>query len=113
MSGYCEALQAAGAEVLSSRFFGDYQGTWLARVKYKGKEGWVRGYFGSCSYCDPFEAEFDYFADEQEDYQERLANFGKSYLDSLWSTKELLAEFEKDAEWDMEAEELVNFLRNY
>jgi hypothetical protein len=97
---YCEAMEAAGAEVLCYESFGSYQGDWWAKVTYEGNTFWVHGSYGSCSGCDAFEAEFWYcnegtcdkhrYEDEQpscekcrvakEDFNTRLADFGKSYL---------------------------------
>jgi hypothetical protein len=56
--GYGEALQAAGARLIDYRAFGDYQGSWWAKVAWRGQIGFVHGAFGSCSGCDAFEAEF-------------------------------------------------------
>ena len=84
MSGYKEALEAAGAKV--HRFFeaGSYQGEWYALVWFAGHLGWVTGGYGSCSGCDAFEAEFGfaYNLDEEQQraYNERLRLFGLSYL---------------------------------
>ncbi len=107
--GYKEALEAAGCKVLAFEEFGSWQGTWLAFVEYNGEKGIVEGAFGSCSYCDAFEAEFDryghepaivdgkYFVDRERDWpdnpctkeeydaavaaeHQRLIDFGKSYL---------------------------------
>lgn len=98
---YCEAMEAAGAEVLAFQEFGSYQGDWWALVKYEGESGWVHGYYGSCSGCDAFQGEFDYSDQDQCSdhkyeypkpesctecdkakivYQEKLAAFGKSYV---------------------------------
>ena len=108
--GYETALEAAGAEIIDFNEFGSYHGTWLAFVNYKGETGIVEGSYGSCSGCDAFQAEFDY-ADKPEiregkfyrnwdtwdeececseeeyneiinAYNERLADFGRSYLES-------------------------------
>ena len=59
-SGYCEAMEAAGAEVLAYEEFGSYQGDWWAKVGYQGREYWVHGTFGSCSGCDAFQSEFEF-----------------------------------------------------
>jgi hypothetical protein len=89
MSGYQEAMEAAGAEVLAFEQFGSYQGEWYAKVKYNGEIGWVQGSYGSCSGCDAFEGEFGYTwyddlsDDEKADYQQRLADFGRTYLDTI------------------------------
>ena len=58
---YKDALEAAGAIVHAYEEFGSYQGDWFALVTYKGKTGWVHGYFGSCEGCDAFRAEFGDF----------------------------------------------------
>lgn len=76
---YQSALEAAGAEVIQFEYFGSYQGDWLALVRVDGALGVVEGWYGSCSYCDAFESEFGY-SESGEDYQERLADFGRGYL---------------------------------
>lgn len=109
--GYKKCLEQAGCKVIDFKSFGSYQGTWMAFVEYKGEKGIVSGSFGSCSYCDAFQAEFGYSnghpiekdgkyyrsdwendeEDEisQEDYKERIASytqkmveFGERYLRS-------------------------------
>lgn len=80
---YIDALEAAGCEVLEYGYTGSYQGDWYALVKYKDEVGIVTGSYGSCSYCDTFEAEFNYDDNGKPDYQERLAAFGETYLPPL------------------------------
>ncbi len=110
--GYQEALEKAGAKVLAFEAFGSYQGTWLAIVERDGEIGIVEGSYGSCSGCDAFQSEFDYSSapeeyngkyykngrtwDEDDEctesefreavaaYDLRLAEFGASYLISLY-----------------------------
>ena len=96
---YCEAMEAAGAEILCYKSFGSYQGDWWTKVKYNGNTFWVHGSYGSCSGCDAFQAEFDREEEQchehlynyqhepcvacdkaKETYTEKLADFGKSYL---------------------------------
>jgi hypothetical protein len=84
---YESALEAAGAVVHELKHFGDYQGTWYAYVTYNGETGWVSGAYGSCSGCDAFEGEFGWKDDEKPDYQQRLADFGKSYLSGIYDTQ--------------------------
>lgn len=124
-------MKSAGAKVLEFETFGDYQGTWLAKVKYEGKEGWVAGSFGSCSGCDAFQAEFgsdyhDCLGDEYhspfsendfrdncetcQDLKKRLIAFGKDYLDNIQSKKILIAKYKEQAEWDLGADKLIEFL---
>lgn len=104
--GYSEALEKAGAKVIDFRETGDYQGTWGAVVEYKDKKALVIGSYGSCSGCDAFQAEFGWDDEPQERegkyfrhwndeitkdeydsgvaiYNQRLATFGESYLQTL------------------------------
>jgi hypothetical protein len=111
---YQNALEAAGATVHDFTEFGSYQGTWLARITYNGITGWIEGSYGSCSGCDAFQAEFGwndlpdkvgedmwvsgegYRPATQEDIdrgKERLADFGRSYLEKIATGEELLAEY--------------------
>ena len=108
--GYQMCLEKAGANVLDFKYFGSYQGDWLAFVEYKGEKGIVQGSYGSCSHCDSFESEFGYseqpeikdgkfykngntwnddnacteeeYNEAVEEYEERLSDFGKTYLES-------------------------------
>ena len=108
---YQDALIAAGAKVIAFQEFGDWQGSWVALVEYKGERGWVQGSFGSCDHCDAFQAEFGWFDDEQDDYQERLASFGESYLGGLQTTEQVLAEHAANTKWDDEADNIVFWVR--
>lgn len=105
--GYEAALEAAGATVLRFEQFGSYQGDWLAQV---GPDAYVRGSYGSCSGCDAFEAEFG-FDEKRADYQTRLAAFGKEYLDTTYTRDELVKEFTKQSTWDMDAKEILTWLK--
>ena len=113
---YEAALEAAGAKVLALRYLGSYQGVWAALVKYDGERGWVQGTFGSCSHCDSFEGEFGWGIDPEdeteEQYQTRLADFGRTYLDGLQTTEQVAAQFDRDAEWDSESEEAAKWVRD-
>ena len=144
--GYAQALEAAGAKVIDTKYAGSYQGTWGSIVEYNGKKGLVTGAYGSCSYCDAFEAEFGwgiecshnpetgkYYAngwdsDEDEitkeqydkiinDYNQRLADFGKSYLHVIqdkWDVENQLANLSKDEDnWhDSEQIELLSWAKD-
>lgn len=107
---YCEAMEAAGATVHQYEEFGSYQGDWYAKVTYKGETGWVHGWYGSCSGCDSFQAEFDYNSnycndhkysydekfkstcsaciEQGNNYNKRLAEFGENYLMQLMTQEE-------------------------
>ena len=64
--GYITTLEKAGAKVIASKFLGSYQGTWGAICDYKGQRVMAVGSFGSCSYCDAFEAEFETYSSSDE-----------------------------------------------
>ncbi len=113
MSGYDEALKAAGAEVLAFENFGSYQGDWWAKVRVNGKLGWVHGYFGSCSHCDAFESEFGWRDDEKADYPERLKKFGAGYLEEMVDHATALRTARKDATWDRDADDMVKFIQQH
>jgi len=127
---YEMALKAAGATVHCFQEFGSYQGSWYARVTYQGKTGWVEGSYGSCSGCDAFQAEFDsgyhYHGKsgvwgpddwtpetcEQCAYlQQRLAEFGKGYLDPIMTMEEVEAKLNSDMAWDYEAAEALAYIK--
>lgn len=112
MSGYKEALEAAGATVHAYEAFGSYQGDWLAHVTYNGITGLVRGSYGSCSYCDAFESEFDYDADKDPHYMTKLAAFGAQYLTDIQTPDKLYTEFAEQSSWDMDAQEVVDWIKN-
>lgn len=113
---YKLALETAGAVIKEYKEFGSYQGTWIAVLE---NGNIVEGSYGSCSGCDSFHAEFDYheILEEQEDgkyyrnnyhwdedeliskeeaeeineqYKQRLVNFGLSYLNEQQSFEEAL-----------------------
>lgn len=112
MSSYQESLVAAGARVIEFGEFGDWQGTWLALVEYQGQRGWVQGYFGSCTGCDAFQAAFDWDSDFVcEDVQQRLAQFGRNYLNDLQTTEEVLREYDRDSVWDSDSEQAASWVR--
>jgi hypothetical protein len=104
--GYVEALRAAGAEVHSYESFGDYQGTMLIHLTHNGRTGVVELWYGSCTHCDSYQAEFGW----DDPTESQLAAFGASYLDDIQDPAVLLMSAKKDAEWDMEAAEKVAFL---
>lgn len=130
---YEKALSAAGATVMTVEYFGDYQGTWLAKVEYNGQTGWVHDYFGSCSGCDayaalmseytePYERNGKYYAQCHEvtkevfdkakaDYDKILSDFGSTYLRSLLTQEEVENMVSKNAGWDCSADEVINWVK--
>ena len=113
VNDYQQSLVAAGARVLAFEHFGDWQGSWVALVEYQGQRGWVRGAFGSCDYCDAFQAEFDWDSDFAcEDVQQRLAQFGRGYLDDLQTTAQVLRQYDTDADWDSDSASAAAWVRH-
>lgn len=110
---YRDSLEAAGAEVLNFAKFGDYSGQWFAKVRYNGETGWIQDWYGSCSYCDAFQAEFDWDSDFvcEEDVQQRLVQFGRSYLDDLQTTEQVLRQYDGAADWDSESADAALWIR--
>jgi hypothetical protein len=130
---YKTALECAGANVHCFESFGSYQGDWWAKVTYKEKTFWVHGYYGSCSGCDAFEAEFDYdahvcghdqyyypisdgFRDGCEECQKvkhRLIAFGKGYLeDDIYDQAGAEKKASEDLELDTDAQEMLDFIKS-
>lgn len=108
---YKSALIAAGAEVLDFAKFGSYSGMWFAKVRYNGETGYVKDWWGSCSYCDAFECEFSdsYLS---EDLDKRMAEFGKRYLDQILPAAHYLPQLDEEAKWDGEAESAAEWIRD-
>ena len=113
---YQEAMEADGAKVLAYQTFGDYQGTWLAKVEYGGVLGWVSGAYGSCSGCDAFEAEFGYSYEDEPDLKERMALFGRSYLQHMMTPEEAIKEAGKSIRdgWEYdEPQSQIDFIKDH
>jgi hypothetical protein len=104
---YEAALEAAGATVHGFFEFGSYQGDWWAKVTYEGETGWVNGRYGSCVGCDAFLMEFG----DLDPTDENLAEFGRGYLDFMYTQEEAEKEAEKNASWDYEADNMVKFIK--
>lgn len=138
---YILTLEKAGAKILGSHFTGSYQGSWGAVVIYNGEKGLVTGSYGSCSYCDAFQSEFDYRFDEpierdgkyyrdygedeitKEEYDQyyieldkKYAEFGRNYLRNPMD-KSMIETYKsnlKEDDWfDSEELELYNWALNY
>jgi hypothetical protein len=127
---YRDALEKAGATVLAFDEFGDYQGTWLAKVTVGEEIRLITGSYGSCSGCDSFQAEFDfrghdclgreyeYPSDEAAakgceeclKYQREVADFGRRYLDDPVDPAVVRKRFEEDRSWDSDAEPVLKWL---
>lgn len=108
--GYKEALVAAGATVTDFASFGSWQGDWFAVCEVAGERRLVHGWFGSCTGCDAFEAEFGLSDEETAGFAAKLAAFGKRYLDNHENPLELRDKFVADALWDYDAAACAQWL---
>lgn len=105
---YKQALEAAGATIYAFESFGSHQGEWIAKI---GENKYIMGYYGSCSGCDAFIAEFGDWDSDAPGYEERLTDFGRSYTEGEPYTKNNLLElFKKQVEWDTDAQEVIDWL---
>lgn len=132
--GYQNALTLAGAEIHAFKNFGTYQGDWYAKVTYNGTTGFIQGSFGSCTMCDAFQREFDSVMHTHEDgshvfgglyeneiFEEnceeckntkvRLKAFGERYLDNILTKEEAIKKASENLDWDLDAQELVDWLK--
>ena len=109
--GYELALEKAGAIVHAYKEFGSWQGDWWAHVTHDDRTGFVHGYFGSCTVCDAFSAEFGYDAEEEPDYEQRLAAFGRDYLEVIHTPEQAVAAASEDLEWDLDAQKVVDWIK--
>lgn len=119
---YQQALEAAGAIVHAYEMFGSYQGDWWAKVTLPdGRNGFVRGSYGSCSGCDALQNMFGYsFGKEDwdanvtvftDDEYERIVDFGRGELEEFYPTLEAAkVKASENIAWDMEAHKVVAWL---
>jgi len=130
--GYSGALEAAGAKIHDMETFGSWQGTWIAHVTLPdGRSGLIYGYYGSCSGCDAFEAEFGYdihqYARPHEaefdptcetciEYRKKLMHFGQEYFGDLQTPEEVFkAHFVDRSYWSSydEDKEQLRFIMTF
>ena len=108
---YMTAIEKAGATVIRTQYFGDYQGVIIAEVEYQGNNGYIIINYGSCSVCDSFQAFEDEFDWDIGPTDDDLAEFGRRYLEGLGTKEELIEEYTEKAEWDMDAEDALRWLK--
>lgn len=131
--GYKKCLELAGAVVIDYEEFGSYQGDWLAYVEYKGKKGFIKDYYGSCSGCDAYEAEFGfhdhdcvdekYYSPHYSGYKDncklcqaeklKAIKFGEDYLENILSYDEVLKNVSENLEWDGDANNMLEFVKKH
>lgn len=126
---YDGCLRLAGATVHAFEEFGSYQGDWWAKVTYEGRTFWVHGYYGSCTGCDAFQADFsegdrcrehsytfempdcDACREAERSLPERLAEFGRQHLlDETFTQEEAEAKAKENVSWDVEADKVLSFI---
>ena len=130
---YEAALKAAGAEILDFKMVGSYQGRWAAKIVVNGQEGYVFGFYGSCSGCDSWQAEcesllpWDHKHGEEyvfssdimdnstecpecNEARNKIASFGRAYLSPLYSREQAVEIETADAEWSDDAKELYEWI---
>lgn len=108
---YMKCITEAGAEVLDYKYFGSYQGTILAFVKEDGKTKWLDIGYGSCSACDGLQAFEERFDWDEKIPAEEYARFGRDLLECTFQSQQLIERLEKQAEWDYEAQEMIDFIK--
>lgn len=123
---YESAMEAAGATVVVTKYFGSYQGDAWSLVEFEGKRGWVQYSYGSCSGCDSWEAfcedeprEWNFDGDKAayeaalEAFKPKLAEFGRPYLNQIMSQEEAEAYAARNLDWDMEAGEMLAWIKSH
>lgn len=105
--GYYDALKAAGANLKGFKYYGQYQGIWVAHL---ADDTYIMASYGSCSSCDSYQDELGDLIDGPSTSQ--LASFGKSYLNLAQTKEQLIKELEDKACWNDDAEEILYDLRN-
>ena len=105
--GYAHALRTAGAEVVDFKEIGSYQGTWGAVVDFQGQRSLVTGYYGSCSVCDAYQANFGWSSDEP--YYD---NESDKYYTDRWMEIEITKEKAEEIS-QKHRQELIDFAMSY
>lgn len=103
--GYATAFRAVPGVTLEwLAEFGSYQGRMVAKIVKDGQTRYIVDYYGSCTGCDAFQAEFEYIEDNKT--PEKLASFGEPYVTGAKTLDEALAELvgsEYKSDEDVEA----------
>lgn len=114
--GYQTCLEKAGAEIVSSKRSGDWQGTLYFLLRFEGNLELLTISYGSCSRCDSYQAwlnnEINWNRDSPPTDKE-LAEFGRTYLtfDSR-NPQEVLARVKEDSEWDVGSDAVLRWLED-
>ncbi len=117
---YETLLETPDSHVLAFKEFGFYEGTWIAKVRYKDKIIWIKDYYGSCSGCDTLEhIKFEYklASLREKNIEEKLritnvlAEMAKDYLENGITFEELEAELAKDMQENSDTQEAMKFIQ--
>ena len=93
-----EPLVRAGAQMILYETAGGYQGEWIAIVMYRGMQGWVGGYYGSCSGCDTLLGLCNWNSSPEEVAQ-RMKEYGEELLEGLSTDASELEEYLADTDF--------------
>jgi hypothetical protein len=111
---YVASLIANGYNVIDSKVFGDYQGTWIAIIKDKNQYKIITDYYGSCPSCDNFyhNEMANCKSSWYEDF-EFIKEFGKQYIDTEYTMEEFQNKLDDNWYFDSEKEEMQKFIDKY
>lgn len=105
----CFALYPGVTEV-EAKYYGSYQGEFLCRIVYNGEILYIHDWYGSCSGCDAFEAEFAWSSSKTK---KNLINFAKSYIGAALPKEKMIKYLEHELdEWDTEKREMLQDLKD-
>ena len=99
-----------GVSNVKAQYFGSYQGQFLCSFEKDGEMWFLWDYYGSCSGCDSFEAEFGYRDDVTD---EKVVEFARSYVESACPKGQLVARLEKEPLYLHEAQEALVALKTW
>lgn len=94
-------------KVINAKYYGAYQGEFLCKIEHKGEILYIHDWYGSCSACDQFEADFSYLDSKSYD-EKKVLDFAKPYIESAMTKDQLISMLEKSiGEWDEEKKEML------
>lgn len=102
--------EVPGCKVVWYRTYGYYHGELLAKIEYKGEILYIHDWFGSCSGFDSFEAEFIDIYPNTPEYLEKLAEFGRPYIESALPLEQMLFELKERQRTKVNTKELSEMI---
>jgi len=100
-------------KVLEAKYYGSYQGEFLCKIIHKGEAFYIHDWYGSCSGCDSFQAEFGFQWDGSP--EDKVIQFAKPYIESALPRDKMLAFLKKeiaDDPWGGEKKEMLADMEN-